>query len=454
VAGAPEAAVSGDQHKKAYVLPAEEDWKQTIVGEDVIPQMLDRFHTRGEFPSDYAINTMPPLLRDEWILRREFHDRWFETRPRAIVTPRGLTRDGKKFDSGRGLRGDVQLLLNMSGHKKTWTDNSLASGSSENFNLAVHGFYSLLRTLGFRLTKAWSFDLLNMKAIIHDWLMSPTHERRISFRSAENQLSHLRKWLCIIGKDELKLRIDELVMQVPEHLRRKSKPGSVNRTPEAAGLTGEQVVEIAMKEDRTFGMILMLELQFGLRCEEGLKFRERFLTENGIQLPGRVAGTKGARDRFIPFQTEVEEAAAQKRGKLTDSQVVAIYRDYLREIKRKPNESLGWSAGVGGFEANLKKDFERYRYLARKCGLGFISPFLSASKKFERVQRQLPLLPTENEQEPEPVKARDPKLKAAMRSVSESLGHGRVWIVHAYAGNPASPVAGKTTGEKMREKTQ
>jgi hypothetical protein len=449
---------------KRFTLPAEYEWKTTALGEDVIPEMRDRFHTRSEFPSQDALSSMPDDLREEWNLRREFHIRWFQSRPRAVVTPFGLRKDGRKFASGRGIRGDIQGLLNESGHLKTWTSNKLSAGSRENFNYSVHAFYSRLRTLNFRLQFCWSLNLIHVKALIRDWLMSPTPERRVSVDTAENLLSHLRKWLVIIGKDELKLRLDELFEEIPAYLRRKKSSGIANRTPEAVGLTGEGVVAIALQENRTFAMILLLELQFGLRREEGLKFRQKFIEPGGIKLSGRVAGTKGARDRFIPFQTAEQALIAQNAGHLTDLEVIAIYKCFVAETKRKSTESLGWSAGAGGTKANLKKDLNRYEYLARKCGftknergvtphgqrhafainrllaMGFVSPFLSESKRFEKIKAQLPLAfvesPGEHKLETEVVGSRDPDLRAAMREVSESLGHSRLSVVHTYVGNP------------------
>lgn len=285
---------------------------------------------------------------------------------------------------------DLTMDLNRMCHRNR--DGSYGTRNNRQRGLAAMA--QELRTLGYRLPACHSLGTRHVTALVELWLGKDLDDATI-----RNRLTWLRWWA--------------------EHI---NKPNVVERDNAAYGLTSRADAEVnrAKKLDPAklravpcpyIRASLMLQVAFGLRREEAIKFRPAYaLQAHRIVL--KSSWTKGGRPRTIPITTEHQRQVLLEILRMIpgDGSLIPADSTYAEQLRRYEYQTL--QAGLRnthGFRHAYAQ--QRYQTLT-----GQACPLAGGKRR-----RQM----TEEEYR------RD---RAARLQVSAELGHARLSITDTYLG--------------------
>jgi integrase len=204
-----------------------------------------------------------------------------------------------------------------------------------------------LIALGYRLQCPKNITEKHVQALMCYWL----YTKKSKAKTIESSLSNLRLFADWIGKtgmikskyDYVKLE-DRSLLRV-ESAARASKSWSGNN------VNLEEIFQRVDQQDERFGLILRVQIAFGLRREEALKCKPHLQDLNDYFRIEQGQG-KGGKVRAIPT--------------INSSQI-----ELLKQIKMKVGrfESLGWQYTKDGKIASLKQNLKRYDNLMKACGI-------------------------------------------------------------------------------------
>jgi integrase len=249
-----------------------------------------------------------------------------------------------------------------------------------------------LKAMGYRLPGAGSLKPKHVAALVAHWKGSG-----ISDATIKNRMSWVRWWAM-----------------------KTSKPGLVPKDNGELGLADKAVFKghraAATARDAMAGLpermqlALRLQMAFGLRLEESLKFRPGYADQgNAITLKG--SWCKGGRERTVPIthgqQRHLLDEVHQTCG---EGSLIPPGMDYQRY--RKAFEKAALEAGI----SNMHKHRHwyacwRYRTLTGQKPPAEGGPTHNQVNASERV-----------------------RLDVARLAISHELGHGRVDVTDAYLG--------------------
>ena len=212
----------------------------------------------------------------------------------------------------------------------------------------LHKVFKDLKRLGYHLEKPQNIGDRHIEALVKLW-----HEEGKANSTMQNQLSRLRIFADWIGKPGL-VRKKGIPAYLPE-VAADTLVVRVNADHSKAWITNgiDVVAKIRQAErvDDRFGLMLMMQLAFGLRREEVLKCRP-WKADEGEFLRVFPGEGKNGRPRLIPIQN------AQQRAILV----------YVKS-RVKITKAIGWEYTASGDHATLEKNIRRYAHCAEKVGM-------------------------------------------------------------------------------------
>ena len=240
--------------------------------------------------------------------------------------------------------------------------------------------------------RAWNLKGKHVEFLVADW-----KRRGLSMGTMANYMAHLRWFAKAIGK--------------PNIVRRSNAAYGIakERTAEnrACGLPAERLAKV---RDAHVQMALRLELAFGLRREEAIKFSPSY-ADRGDRIVLKASTTKGGRAREIPVRTEEQRRLLDEvRALAGGGALIPPQRNYREQLK--VYETRTREAGLRNMHG-LRHAYAQCRYedvAGWKCPLAGGPPRKSLTGARERIDRR------------------------ARTAVARELGHNRREISERYLG--------------------
>ena len=240
--------------------------------------------------------------------------------------------------------------------------------------------------------RAWNLKGRHVEFLVADW-----KRRGLSMGTMANYMAHLRWFARAIGKPNIVRRSNAAYGIAKER-------GTANR---ARGLPADRLAKVG---DAHVRMALRLELAFGLRREEAIKFSPSY-ADRGDRIVLKASTTKGGRAREIPVLTEEQRLLLDEVRALAGGGALIPpqrnYREQLRVYETRTRE-----AGLRNMHG-LRHAYAQRRYediAGWKCPLAGGPPQSSLTGARERIDRR------------------------ARTAVARELGHNRREIVERYIG--------------------
>lgn len=265
-------------------------------------------------------------------------------------------------------------------------------------------------------------------ALVAYWV----NEERHSASTVMNKVSQIRKFCELIGKVGAIPKREafyELVEAagVPRSalLRHQVAPGS--KSWSAAGVEPHGIAELlAAKNFPHESLLVELMLHFGLRVSEVLSLNPyKADVQGGLLL---TAGTKGGKDRLVPYMADSEMAAQQRE--VLDRAIIWAHKNNRRGDMGYPGLTM---------EKARKKYYNTLETVGlTKAKMGVVSHGLRhefAANLFEQITGHRP--PAEGQEPSEWFMKNRELVDHAYIMVSEALGHWRKDISSAYLGSVA-----------------
>jgi integrase len=243
---------------------------------------------------------------------------------------------------------EKKLLTIISTHAGTRANGKVAS--ERTFTARKESLLASFRQLidlGYRLQCPKNITEKHVKALMDYWL----YTKKSKPKTIESSLSNLRLFGDWIGKTGMVKSKYDYVKQEDRSLLRVDSAARSSKSWTGNNINLDEIFERVDLADERFGLILRMQIAFGLRREEALKckphlqdFNEYFRIEKGHGKGGKV--------RSIPT--------------ITSSQI-----DLIKQIKMKIGrfDSLGWQYTKDGQVASLKQNLKRYDNLMKACGI-------------------------------------------------------------------------------------
>lgn len=345
---------------------------------------------------------------------RGFDERSNDTTSRSVQEP-------------KGWKDELQDIIDANVHRRA--NNRQASHRT--MELSAQVLFVMFKTLHHKLNRPIhprNLAEAHIKLLAQYWYTenkAPTTMR--------NEISVLRKFSRWIGKPNL---VKPLQYYLPEASPERVKVTAVadaTKSWSANGIDVEAKLQAAFEIDDRFGMMIAMQLAFGLRKKEACSFQpwvsdQRDLGHNAIIV---YDGSKGGKQRTIPIELQFQR----------------VVLDYVKQYIGK-RDRLGWKKTIRGLNANLKGNLKRYDYHMSKlgiskencsvCGHGLRAEYAENCALFEG------FVPTTLGGKGDEFDADE--MRNRKKRVSERLGHSRVQVTASYFG-PTPPNAKKAAGE-------
>lgn len=268
-------------------------------------------------------------------------------------------------------------------------------GTQNNRQRGLTAMADDLEELGYRLPAASSLKPKHVEALVEKWLDEDKTDA-----SVRNRLSWLRWWAEKIGKPNVVGR-DNAAYGVAER-------GEVTRNRAQALDHGKfQTIECPHIKAS-----ILLQVAFGLRREEALKFRPH-VAMRADHIALQASWTKGSRARIVPVTTAEQRLALQHVATIAKGRDSLIPADltYVEHLKRYEYQTLKVGLrNTHGF---------RHAYAQRRYAVLTGKPCPLAGGK---IWKQMDAREREAD-------------RAARRQISAELGHGRLKITDTYLGS-------------------
>lgn len=267
-------------------------------------------------------------------------------------------------------------------------------GTQKNRQRGLAAMASDLRKLGYKLPEARSLKTRHVAALVEHWLGSDLDDATI-----RNRLTWLRWWAERIGKPNVVERDNAAYGVSP----RPQDP--VNRAQRLDPMKFQQIACSYIKAS------LLLQVAFGLRREEAIKFRPAHaVQQNRITL--KSSWTKGGRTRTVPITTEYQQKVLEDIRRIVpgDGSLIPAQSNYAEQLKRYEYQTL--EAGLRNTHG-FRHAYAQRRYLALT---GWPCPLAGGKRRHQMTNEE---------------RERD---RSARFQISSELGHARLSITDTYLG--------------------
>ncbi|MFP3637912.1 integrase domain-containing protein [Paraburkholderia sp. SIMBA_054] len=250
-----------------------------------------------------------------------------------------------------GWRTLVQEVISANVKKRV--NGKVASNRTQELNARVifHAFNTWHEKLGMRIMNPYNLGEKHITALARFW-----YEEGKAASTMRNDLSMLRKFCGWLGKPNLVKPLEYYLPGVDRESLKVSTVAKSAKSWSANGVDLEAKLQEAFEKDHTMGMLLSMQLAFGLRKKEALCVRpwvsdQRDLGHAAFILYTRD-GTKGGRQRLIPIEFEFQVRVL----------------DYVKAHTAKRN-SLGWRKTRRGKDATLASNIKEYEACMHELGM-------------------------------------------------------------------------------------
>ena len=258
-----------------------------------------------------------------------------------------------------------------------------------------------LRGLGFKLPGAGSLKPRHIEALTTHWKAG-----RLSAGTLKNRMSWVRFWAD-------KVRKPNVVSRSNSDLGIEDKRAFNGNRAHVS--TGDKINALPPRMQ----MALKLQMAFGLRLEESLKFRPA-QADHGDHIAMQSSWCKGGRYREVPLTHPRQRALLEEARKLCgDGSLVPAGEKYIDY--RKHFEFATWGAQIRNMHGH-RHWYAQWRY---KVLTGRPCP-AAGGLTYERLSRA----------------DRGADYRARMQ-ISAELGHGRLSVTDTYLGSRFAAKAGK-----------
>jgi integrase len=284
----------------------------------------------------------------------------------------------------------------------------------------VYAAIRRLHELGYKIQDPKNLGERHIDVLVKHWWYCQ-HKK---IKTIQNDLSRLRVFCAMLGKPGMVGSVQKYLPDVDPDLLKVSSAAQTTKSWSGHGIDLVTTFREVDERDRRLGLMLRLELGFGLRREEVLKCNPH-VQDFGHYLQVFPGMGKGGRWRNIPI------ASSAQRELL----------DYVKSHVPK-DKPLGWEYSRSGKVASLEQNIRRYENLM--ASLGFTKADAGVTGHGLRAQFAenhallLGMIP--------PTMGRNSwRLDSADRSVmkakvAQALGHNRPSVTSAYIGAFESPV--------------
>ena len=309
------------------------------------------------------------------------------------------------------LIGRLNALLQEHAHKrvngKVASDRTTtAAGES------LRASFRALWNLGYRLDDPKNLAEKHLFALCKHW-----YETGHAPKTIQGNLSQLRIFARWIDKPDFVKSATYYLPEVPPEKLRVSTVAPVSKSWAENGIDVCEKIMLADELDWRFGLMLRMQLAFGLRRMEVIQMKP-WKNDRGDKFSAYA--TKGGRPRDVHIHT-VEQ------------------RQVLDLVKSRVNrgESLGWSMTRSGRPATLKYSIQRYSHYLPRIGISRDMSIVTGhglraqyAENAALVAKMIPptLGGTGGQMD------RD-ELTTTREQVSELLGHSRVEVTSSYYGS-------------------
>lgn len=204
-----------------------------------------------------------------------------------------------------------------------------------------------LHAIGLKIEDPKNLKPYHFEALVKDW-----YKAGLKPKTMQNDLSRLRTLMAKAGKKNMVLSVKAYLPEIDPKLLVVSTVAQESKSASEKGINVYGLLQLADDVDMRFGLMLRLQLAFGLRVKEVLHTNPSAATidDNAYRL--YEGETKGNRVRFIRVLSKDQE------------QVLAYVSSKL-----KKNEFLRWPETPQGKKSDYKWARERYYELAKRIGL-------------------------------------------------------------------------------------
>src|SRR5471030_1437462 len=287
----------------------------------------------------------------------------------------------------------------------------------------------LLHELGYKVQDPLNIGERHVRILVENWW----HVKRKKIKTIQNELSRLRVFFAMAGKPGLVGDVEKYLPDVDPSLLIVHAIAKTSKSWAANGIDIVQKIQEVDERDWRLGLMLRLEVGFGLRREEVIKC-DPHAQDYGHYLQVLPGQGKGGRWRNIPITSTAQ-------------------REILEFVKaRTPkNKPLGWTHLENGKAASLAQNIRRYENLM--ASLGFTKANAGITGHGLRAQFAenhallLELLPPTLGGLGGQVSVDE--LNSRKGKLSQSLGHNRASILAAYIGAFSPDTTASRASESM-----
>lgn len=293
-------------------------------------------------------------------------------------------------------------------------NGNVASGKTQKTRGEVlRTCFNNLWDLKYKITNPANLETRHVKALCESW-----HEKGIANKTIQGRLSNLRIMGGWIGKPNLVKSVYDYLPDVPKAELRTKTAAEKSKSWAEHDIDLVQKFYQADMLDRRFGVMLKMELAFGLRRDEVLQFKPH-KSDEGTKI--RIYEAKGGRLRIVDIVSEGQRYVLNLAKAICSSKL----------------QPLGWLQNKDGNPTTLEQNERRYNDLMQRIGItkydaGVTGHGLRAQFA-ENLALHSKLIPATLGGTRGQMSKDDLDLKRAQ--VSEQLGHSRISVTSAYYGS-------------------
>lgn len=282
----------------------------------------------------------------------------------------------------------------------------------------IYSSFRRLYKLGYKLQSPYNLQQRHIRELVRYWWF----EQKMQPKTLQNNISRLRRFAEMMGRAQIVGKTEEYLPDVDPGDLKVEVAARRSKSVASQNIDTAELFRIVDAKDLRLGLMLRMELAFGLRRQEALKCDVHAQDRRDwLEIfPGQA---KGGRPRFIRIMTNEQR------------QVL----DFVKSRVRK-GEVLGWPHNRSGERATLKQNLRRYMNLMAavgltKKGMGVTGHSLRAQFA-ENSALLLGMLPGtlggNKQQLPKD------EMTVRLKQLSQLLGHNREAVMSAYIGSLSS----------------
>lgn len=279
----------------------------------------------------------------------------------------------------------------------------------------VYAAIRLLHELGYKIQDPKNLGERHIEILVKYWWYC----KRKKIKTIQNELSRLRVFCAMLGKPGMVGTVQKYLRDVDPQLLKVRTAAQSTKSWSGHGIDLVTKFNQVDERDRRLGLMLRLELGFGLRREEVLKCNPH-AQDFGHYLQVFPGMGKGGRWRNIPITSSAQRALL----------------DYVKERVAK-NKPLGWEYSEAGKAVTLEQNIRRYENLM--TALGFTKADAGVTGHGLRAQFAenqallLGLMPATMGGDAGQLNCDDQTVVKV--KVAQALGHNRQSVTSAYIGS-------------------